>query len=212
MAAAAADLAERTVSPAAAVPAAAAPATAGRADRRRARPRSRAPRSERLAARARRPAPGSCASPRSSRSSRLVGWNVLLQNQLNASQAYEQSVAAVLEVAAQPGSLTAILTPDDGTGSGLAAVSADGTVTLAMQDLAPTTGSTVYTAWAIGGDGVPVAIGDFTVGSDGTASLRARRLSPLASGTLLALTREPARGATTPTLPIVSKGVATAPA
>ena len=141
----------------------------------------------------------------------LVGWNLLLQNQLNASQAYEQSVAAVLDVAAQPGSLTAILTPDDGTGSGLAAVSADGTVTLAMQEMAPTTGSTVYTAWAIGGDGVPVALGDFTVGSDGTAAFSAST-SPLASGTLLALTREPARGATTPTLPIVSKGVATAPA
>ena len=63
----------------------------------------------------------------------LVGYNLLLQNQLNASQAYEQSVAAVLDVAAQPGSLTAILTPADGTGSGLAAVSADGAVTLAMQ-------------------------------------------------------------------------------
>jgi anti-sigma-K factor RskA len=141
----------------------------------------------------------------------LGGWNLLLQNQLNASQAYQQSVAAVLDVAAQPGSLTAVLTPADGTGSGLAAVSADGTVTLAMQDLAPTTGSTVYTAWAIGGDGVPVALGDFTVGSDGTASFAAPT-SPLASGTVLALTREPNRGATAPTLPIISKGVATTPA
>jgi anti-sigma-K factor RskA len=141
----------------------------------------------------------------------LGGWNLLLQNQLTAAQAYEQSVAAVLDVAAQPGSLTAILTPDDGTGSGLAAVRADGAVTLAMQDLAPTTGSTVYTAWAIGGDGVPVAIGDFTVGSDGTASFAAPT-SPLASGTVLALTREPTPGATAPTGPIVSKGVATAPA
>ncbi len=141
----------------------------------------------------------------------LGGWNLLLQNQLNASQAYEQSVAAVIEVAAQPGSLTAILTPDDGTGSGLAAVSAEGKVTLAMQDLAPTSGSTVYTAWAIGGDGVPVAIGDFTVGSDGTASFEAPT-SPLPSGTLLALTREPTPGATAPTGPIVSKGVATGPA
>jgi len=141
----------------------------------------------------------------------LGAWNLLLQNQLNASQAYEQSVAAVLDVAAQPGSLTAILTPDDGTGSGLAAVAANGQVTLAMQDLAPTTGSTVYTAWAIGGDGVPVALGDFTVGSDGTASFTATT-SPLASGTLLALTHEPGPGATAPTLPIVSKGVATVPA
>ena len=33
----------------------------------------------------------------------LGGWNLLLQGQLNATQAYEQSVAAVLDVAAQPG-------------------------------------------------------------------------------------------------------------
>ena len=131
--------------------------TAPTAPTRRADPRSRASRSGPRGASGHRPPPGSCASPRSWRSSRLVGYNLLLQNQLNASQAYEQSVAAVLDVAAQPGSLTAILTPADGTGSGLAAVSADGAVTLAMQDLAPTTGSTVYTAWAIGGDGVPVA-------------------------------------------------------
>ena len=123
----------------------------------------------------------------------MVGYNLLLQNQLNASQAYEQSVAAVLDVAAQPGSLTAILTPADGSGSGLAAVSADGAVTLAMQDLAPTTGSTVYTAWAIGGDGVPVPLGDFTVGSDGNGSLQAVT-SGLANGTVLALTHEPDLG------------------
>ena len=141
----------------------------------------------------------------------LIGYNLLLQNQLNASQAYEQSVAAVLDVAAQPGSLTAILTPADGNGSGLAAVGADGAVTLAMKDLDPTTGSTVYTAWAIGGDGVPIPLGDFTVSSDGNGSLQAVT-SGLASGTVLALTHEPTSGATTPTLPIISKGVATAPA
>lgn len=141
----------------------------------------------------------------------LIGYNVLLQNQLNASQAYQQSVAAVLDVAAQPGSLTAILTPADGTGSGLAAVSADGAVTLAMRDMAPTTGSTVYTAWAIGGDGVPIPLGDFTVSGDGNGSLQAVS-SGLASGTVLALTHEPTSGATAPTLPIISKGVATAPA
>jgi anti-sigma-K factor RskA len=141
----------------------------------------------------------------------LGGWNLLLQNQLNASQAYERSVAAVLDAAAQPGSLTAILSPDDGTGSGLGAVTADGVVTLAMQDLAPTTGSTVYTTWAIGGDGVPVALGDFTVGNDGTGAFEAPT-SPLASGTVLALTREPTAGLKAPTGPIVSKGVATPPA
>ncbi len=37
----------------------------------------------------------------------LGGWNLLLQGQVNASKTYEENVAAVLDVAAQPGSLTA---------------------------------------------------------------------------------------------------------
>ncbi len=141
----------------------------------------------------------------------LGGWNLLLQNQLNASQSYERGVAAVLDAAARPGSLTAILTSDDGTGSGFGAVTADGKVTLAMHDLAPTSGSTVYTTWAIGGDGVPVALGDFTVGSGGMGAFEAPT-PPLASGTVLALTREPTSGLQAPTGPVVSKGVATPPA
>ena len=141
----------------------------------------------------------------------LGASNLLLRNQLDSSQAYEQAVTAVLEVAAQPGASTAILTPDGGTGSGLAAISASGDVTLAMQDLAPTTGSTVYTAWVIGGDGVPIDIGSFQVGSGGTATFDASG-STAVPGALLALTREPGPGATTPTMPIISKGVATAPA
>ncbi len=137
----------------------------------------------------------------------LGGWNLLLQGQLESAKTYEQSVAAVLDVAAQPGSRTAILTAAGGSGSGLAAISASGGVTLAMQDLAPTTGKTVYTAWVIGDDGVPISLGDFTVGSSGTASLEATG-APAGSEVVLALTLEPGPGATTPTLPIISKGVA----
>ena len=137
----------------------------------------------------------------------LGGWNLLLQGQLEAAKTYEQSVSAVLDVAAQPGSRTAILTAAGGSGSGLGAISASGEVTLAMQDLAPTTGNTVYTAWVIGGDGVPVSLGDFKVGSSGTASLEATG-APTGSAVVLALTLEPGPGATTPTLPIISKGVA----
>ena len=43
-------------------------------------------------------------------------------------------------------------------------MSAAGEVTLAMRDLAPTSGDQVYEAWVIGGDGVPVPLGGFTVG------------------------------------------------
>ncbi len=139
----------------------------------------------------------------------LGGWNLLLQSQLSAGQAYEQAVAQVLRSASQPGALTAILSADVGTGSGLAAVSSSGDVTLAMQDLAPTNGDQVYEAWVIGGDGTPVPLGSFKVGANGTASFTAGGLAATA-GIVLALTREPGPGATTPTLPIVTKGVATA--
>ena len=138
----------------------------------------------------------------------LGGLSLLLGVQLNAARSYEDGVASVLEVAAQPGSLTAILTADGGTGSGLAAVSSTGQVTIAMQALAPTSGGQVYEAWVIAGDSAPVPLGSFTVGSGGTAVFEGS--GPPTSGPLvLALTREPGPGATTPTMPIISKGVAT---
>lgn len=141
----------------------------------------------------------------------LGGWNVLLQGDLSAARSYEQSVAAVLDTAARPGSLTAVLAGEGGTGAGFAAVDASGNVALAIRNLAPTSGSSVYEAWVIAADGVPVPLGGFQVGKDGTGTFRASGL-PTASGILLALTLEPGPGATTPTLPIVSKGVATSAA
>jgi hypothetical protein len=140
----------------------------------------------------------------------LGGWNLLLQNDLGAARRYEQNVATVLATASQPGALTAILTADGGTGSGLAAVDANGAVAMAMRDLAPTSGSSVYEAWVIGSDGVPVPLGGFTVDSSRTAYFAATGL-PTADGIVLALTLEAGPGATTPTMPIISKGVATAP-
>ncbi len=80
---------------------------------------------------------------------------------------------------------------------------------MAMRDLAPTTGDQVYEAWVIVGDGVPVPLGGFTVGSAGTATFQASGL-PTDAGIVLALTLEPGPGATTPTMPIVSAGTATA--
>jgi anti-sigma-K factor RskA len=111
-------------------------------------------------------------------------------------------------VSAKPGSLTAVLTADGGTGTGLAAIDSSGAVTMAMQDLAPTSGNQVYEAWAIGGDGVPVPIGSFQVGNTGTGSMTASGV-PASNGSILALTLEAGPGATTPTLPIISKGIAT---
>ena len=139
----------------------------------------------------------------------LGGWNLLLQSQLSAGRTYEQAVAQVLRSASQPGALTAIMSADVGSGSGLAAVSSSGDVTLAMQGLEPTSGDQVYEAWVIGGNGTPVPLGGFKVGANGTASFTAGGL-PATPGIVLALTREPGPGATTPTSPVVSKGVATA--
>lgn len=140
----------------------------------------------------------------------LGSWNLLLQGQLDQSQTYEQNVAAVLDAAGETGALTAFLTADGGAGpSGLAAVGADGAVTLAMHDLTPTTGDQVYSVWVIGGDGKPMPLGSFQVGQAGTAYFQDVGL-PTDPGIVLALTLEPAPGATTPTLPIVSLGTATA--
>lgn len=137
----------------------------------------------------------------------LAGWNLLLQGQLTDAQRYEQNVAAVLDAAQQPGAVAAILSPDGGTGSGIAAISAAGDITMAMHDLAATSGDQVYEAWVIGADGVPVPLGSFQVGRGGTAFLDAEAV-PAIDGLVLALTLEPAAGATTPTMPIISKGVA----
>jgi anti-sigma-K factor RskA len=140
----------------------------------------------------------------------LGGWNLLLQGQLATAQSYEQAVSAVLDVAGQDGSLTAVLTAEgDGGPTGLAAVSAAGEVTLAMRDLPATSGGQVYEAWVIAGDGVPVPLGDFQVDSAGTAFFTGDGL-PTDPGIVLALTLEPGPGATTPTMPIVSLGTATA--
>ena len=140
----------------------------------------------------------------------LGGWNLLLQSQLSASRTYEEHVAAVLDVAGQPGSLTAILSADGGEGPvGLAAVDANGAVSMAMRDLPATTGDQVYEAWVIAADGVPVALGGFRVGNDGIAYFEGDGL-PTDPGIVLALTLEPAPGATVPGGPIVSSGTATA--
>jgi anti-sigma-K factor RskA len=140
----------------------------------------------------------------------LGGWNLLLQNQLSAVRTYEQSVAAVLDVAGQPGSLTAVLTGKGADApAGLAAVASDGSVRIAMRDLPPTSGTEVYEAWVIASDGVPVPLGGFKVGDTGIAYFEGSGL-PTQPGIVLALTLEPGPGATAPSSTPVSVGTATA--
>ena len=144
----------------------------------------------------------------------LGGWNVQLQSQYNQLQndvtalaAYRDGVVAVLDSAAEPGAQLALLSSAEGGPSGLAAVAPDGRVALVMRDLAATTGTQVYETWVIGADGTPVPVGSFVVRADGTASFTASQ-APVAEGVTIAVTLEPAQGATTPTMPIIAAGVA----
>jgi anti-sigma-K factor RskA len=140
----------------------------------------------------------------------LLGtWNLSLQTQLTNAQAYERQVAAVLDAAARQDALTAVMRSDAGDGpAGLAAVTSDGVVRIAMRDLAPTAGTEVYEAWVIAGDQPPVPLGGFQVGSNGVGYLEADGL-PTDTGIVLALTREPKPGATAPSSTPVSVGTAT---
>jgi anti-sigma-K factor RskA len=138
----------------------------------------------------------------------LGAWNVTLRSDLDAAAAYRQHVEQVLTAAARQGSHSAVLRSDANPAiGGLAVVASDGSVQVLMRGLAPTTGSNVYEAWVIAGENAPVPIGSFTVGSDGTGYLIASG-APAAAGITVALTLEPGPGATTPTPPIISAGVA----
>jgi anti-sigma-K factor RskA len=142
----------------------------------------------------------------------LGGWNLSLRSQLDAAQAYQRAVASVLDTARQPGALTVVMASPAGEGpSGLAAVAPDGSMRIAMRQLAPTTGDEVYEAWMIEGSNAPVAIGGFRVGADGSGYLEATGVPPQ-SGLVLAVTREPRAGMTAPSSDPVSVGTATAPA
>jgi anti-sigma-K factor RskA/putative zinc finger protein len=140
----------------------------------------------------------------------LAAWSFLLQSQLSSATAYDRALASVLDLAAKPGSQTAILRGDGGQPPhGIAAVGSDGSVVLAMRDLQPTAGSEVYEVWAMAPDGGPVPVGGFQVGNDRTGSLTARL--PPAGGVALALTRETGPGAQNPTTAVIAQGVASAP-
>ena len=135
-------------------------------------------------------------------------WGLGLQRQLEAAQRFDQAVVRVVDTAAQPGATTVILMPaENSTAKGLAAVTADGSVVLAMRDLPATTGSQVYETWVIVGGQAPVAVGGFTVDANGTASF-ATRSQATPPGAVIALTLEPNAGNTSPQGAIVSSGVA----
>lgn len=148
----------------------------------------------------------------------LGAWNVRLQGQVNdleqqatAAEQYRTAVTSVLDVAAQPGSQTALLAPQTAGGPrGIASVASDGSVQFAMQDLSPTSGSQVYETWAILPNSNPVPLGSFTVDASGVASFTSKQ-GPVGPGMAVAVSREPQSGASAPT-EVVSVGVASTPA
>ncbi|TMD32290.1 MAG: hypothetical protein E6I94_01935, partial [Chloroflexi bacterium] len=116
----------------------------------------------------------------------LGAWNASLRSDLDAAAAYRQHVETALAAAVRPGSHTAILSSKDNPNvGGLAVVGTDGSVTLVMRGLAPTTSSKVYEAWVIAGQNAPVPIGSFTVGGDGTGYLTTGG-TPAAAGVTVA--------------------------
>jgi len=139
----------------------------------------------------------------------LGAWNLQLRDDLAGLEAYRAQVVKVLDAAAAPGAQLAVLVGEAGSGgpSGLAAVGADGDVAIVMRNLAPTTGTQVYEAWLIAADGVPVPIGDFKVGVNGSGTFSTEH-EALGAGVTVALTLEAGPGAKTPTPPIVVAGVA----
>jgi hypothetical protein len=142
----------------------------------------------------------------------LAGWNVLLQQQLGTARDYDAAVAAVIRTAGEQGAQSAILHPAAANGpEGIAALSPAGDLTIAMRNLSPTTGNEVYEAWAIvPGGAAPQPIGSFQVGSNGTGVISGVK-APAVAGVTFAFTREPGPGATAPTQPILSVGIAAAP-
>jgi hypothetical protein len=147
----------------------------------------------------------------------LGAWGLRLQAQVSdlerqvaAAEDFRSAVAAVLDVAEQEGSQTALLAPvEPGGPRGLAAVASDGSIQFAMEDLTPTSGGQVYETWAIVGEDAPVPLGSFTVDASGVASFTSKQ-GPTDPGIVVAVSREPAAGATTPT-DVVSAGAATTP-
>ena len=141
----------------------------------------------------------------------LGAWGYRNQQDLQASQAFNQAVGDVIAAAGQPGAQIVVLAPQQGQqGSGIAAVLPDGSVQLAMHQLPATAGTEVYTAWVIVGDQPPTSVGDFSVGQTGVQVFTSKP-SPAPEGATIAITREPQPGNTAPQGPVVSAGVATMP-
>jgi hypothetical protein len=137
-------------------------------------------------------------------------YGLSVQRQLDAANAFDQAVAAVVQAGSQPNAKTVVLaTQTNQHGAGIGAVRADGSVVLALRDLSPTSGEQSYTAWVIVGS-TPVNVGDFAVDASG---IRAFQTKPADTpeGAIIAVTLEAKPGNSAPAGPIVVAGQAAAP-
>jgi hypothetical protein len=146
----------------------------------------------------------------------LVVANLGLQADLSSSRQFADQVRRAESLAALPGSRIAVIAPSAATSgpaaaspsggpSGLVVIPASGPGILVMQGLGATDAGHVYEAWAIVGKQAPAPVGSFSVGGDGLGWLGGFSV-PGGGGIVVALTREPGPGATTPTLPIIALG------
>jgi hypothetical protein len=137
----------------------------------------------------------------------LGAWNLGLQADLSNARPYREHVDEVLAIARTPGATVAVLvSPQPGANSGFMAVAADGRAAAVVSGLPATSGSEVYEVWVIVGSDPPQPVGAMT--QSGAIAFLSGEVRPVPPGATLALTREPAPNPTTPTLPILSKGVA----
>ncbi|HYM84073.1 MAG TPA: anti-sigma factor [Candidatus Dormibacteraeota bacterium] len=139
----------------------------------------------------------------------LAASTAYLGTQLSSSRAYADQLGRAVQLAALTGSRSVVLSGGalGGGSSAIAVLPHTGPGMIVAQGLEATSGSQVYEAWLIEGSGTPVPAGAFTVGADGRGWLDS--LAPAPDGPVtVALTREPGRGATKPTLPIVISGAA----
>ncbi len=137
------------------------------------------------------------------------GLNV--KSQLDRAQAFDQAVAAVVQAGSQPNAKTVVLaTQGNNQGAGIGAVQADGSVVLALRDLTATSGAQSYSAWVIVGSNAPVNVGDFAVDSSGVRSFTTKP-ADTPEGAVIAISLEAKAGNTAPAGTIVVLGKAAAP-
>ena len=128
----------------------------------------------------------------------VVGWNILLQGQLDATRQQAALLSSALATAAQAGSVTATL---QGSGpaaaaSGFVVAGTGGTNYMVVSGLPDPGAGRTYQAWYLKGQAA-VSAGTFTLGTNGVTVVG---MSATAGAvTAVALTIEPTGGSTQPT-------------